>query len=240
MIRGVVGCLVGGALLGALAASGQSSIGDVRTGDTRIGDIRTGDMTQSANTHVYVGRDDSRPGRTGPGRAGLSLHGAFIPKFSATVETDWGNEDIDMKRAMAGGASLIFKLGEVGRFELGADYIPLKLDQDMGGDSIKIRLIPVTASLRLGIPAGDHFYLYGAGGVGYSFNEIRFEDLWGTEKETGGGLALFAGGGAEVALNHHISLRAEVRQFWHKWDFDEDVDIKLNHLQTRASIIFWL
>ncbi len=226
----VIGCMVGAAVLGAFTASGQSSIGDVRTGDTRIGDIRTGDMTQTAHTHVYVGRDDGRSGRRGGG-AGISFHGIFIPKFSATLRERGFSEDVDISRAIAGGASFMFKLGEAGRLELGGDYIPLKLDED---SSVKLRLIPATASLRFGIPIGDSLFFYGAGGGGYSFNELRV----GGEKETGGGLVIFAGGGLEVALGSHVSLRGEARKFWHKWDV-EGVDVELDHIQARASMIFW-
>ncbi len=234
-----IGCIIAGTtLLSAFMAMGQSTIGDVRTGDTYIGDIRTGDMTQSAHTQTHVGRHDRRSGGW-PGmradRSGLSLHGAFIPKFTAKTRGGGVSEDVDMRRALAGGAAFVFKISEVGRLDLGADYIPLKFDED---SSVKLRMIPVTASFRLGIPVGNSLFFYGAGGGGYSFNELRVPG----EKDSGGGAILFAGGGLEAALGRDVSLRGEVRHIWHKQQFGTGAtsfDLELNHVQARTAIVFW-
>gem|GEM_PF-528476 len=217
------------AMLG-MSAYGQDTRQDIRTGDVSIGDIRTGDIAH--HTHVHVPRYDEKGYRT-RGRVGLALHGIFIPKFSAEVQPDGGGSfDFDMARVLGGGAAFIFPLGEVGRFDIGADYLPMKWDED---SSVKIRMIPVYVALRFGIPLTDTVFIYGGGGGGYSFNEYRGPGF----SERGDDFVYFACGGVEVLLTNEIGLRAEGRKYWHKYEVVDDVDLKLDHFQVRAGIVFW-
>lgn len=198
---------------------------------TRTGDIRTGDIRQE--THVHVSPYNGRPARTS--QVGLSAHFLFAPKFTARESWPEGSWDLDMDSSFGGGGAFVFKLGDIARFDLGGDFQQVKLTDSR---NIKVRMVPVTAALRLGVPIANVLYLYGGGGVGWSFNTFK-----GTAIDLDDGLIYFACGGGEVSLSDQIALRAEFRYNWHKPDLDDgsgdDGDLQLNHSQLRGGLVFY-
>lgn len=219
-----------------MPALGDQTGGDRRPGDTTIGDIRTGDISHHTHIHMDAPARDRRAYYAG-GRVGLALHGIFVPGFSGKMrDLTWGGVgdlDMDFDRTFGGGASLVFPLGELGRFDIGADFLPHKWKED---SRLKIRMIPVTAAFRLGVPLGDILFLYGGGGGGYSFNEFKVPGF----SESGGDFIYFACGGVEIQLSPEISLRGEGRYYWHEYDAFEDLaSVKLDHFQMRTGMVFW-
>ncbi len=173
-------------------------------------------------------------------QVGLEIHGLYAFNFDAEI----GGVEIEPDDVFGGGASVVFKLGRVGRIDLGGDYLRTTVGGAVSND---VTLIPVTAALRLGVPIKEALFLYVGGGAGWSFNDIdsRFVKL----KD---GLVYFGCGGIEVNLGAAVALRGEFRYLWHNPDiefrageiglteqFGRSTDFQLDHMQARAGLVFW-
>lgn len=225
-----------------MSAYGQEPRGDIRTGDTTIGDIRTGDISHQTHVHVTTPPDRyGRPGMYGRGQIGLALGGAYVPSFSGELRVLGQRvDDVDFAQVFGGGGALVFLIGEMGRIDIGADYLPMKLRDD---SRVKIQMIPVTASIRLGAPVTDALFIYGGGGGGYSFDRFKapadpeFGDP--AVSESGGDIVYFACGGVEIRFTNELGLRGEGRYYWHKYEIFDDIEVVLNHFQARVGVTLW-
>jgi hypothetical protein len=165
-------------------------------------------------------------------QVGLDLHGLYAFEFS--------DDDVsELDGAFGGGAALVFCLGDVVKLDLGGDYYKPKF-KDFSGE--KFQFIPITGTLRVGIPIEDTAYLYVGGGAGYSFNEYTGEDDDWIELEDC--FTYHACGGAELLFNENIGIRGEFRYIWMKPDVKEKIfgskeEIKLDHMQVRGGLVFY-
>jgi len=164
---------------------------------------------------------------------GLELHGLYA--FGFNDEIKYGSHADD---TFGGGASFVFCLGENVKLDLGGDYF--KPEAKNNSDQ-KAQLIPVTGTLRVGVPL-EMVYLYAGGGAGYSFNEydgpgddvLELEDCF----------TYHACGGGEFMFNENIGLRGEFRYVWLKSEWKEKssgdkIDVKFDHMQVRAGLMFY-
>ncbi len=90
-------------------------------------------------------------------QVGLDLHGLYA--FNFNDDDDGFNGD----NTFGGGASLVFCLGEIVKLDLGGDYL---LPENKDDSDVKAQLIPVTGTLRIGVPVDDIAYIYVGGGGG--------------------------------------------------------------------------
>ncbi|MDP8236153.1 MAG: outer membrane beta-barrel protein [Candidatus Erginobacter occultus] len=161
-------------------------------------------------------------------QVGLDLHGIYAFEFS--------DDDIaELDGAFGGGASLVFCLGDFVKLDLGGDWYKPEF-KDFS--DVKIELIPVTGTLRIGIPIEDVAFIYGGGGAGYTF--INWDQTGVDSDVLDGSVTYHACGGAEILFNESIGIRAEFRYIWLKPEWKDSNDkVELNHMQARGGLVLY-
>ncbi len=161
-------------------------------------------------------------------QVGIDLHGLYGFNFN--------DDDIpELDGTFGGGASLVFKLGDYVRLDLGGDYYKPEFKD---ASDVKIELIPVTGTLRVGIPIEDVAFIYGGGGGGYTF--INYDQTGASSDLIDDSVTYHACGGAEILFNESIGIRAEYRYIWLKPEIkDTSTKIKMDHMQVRGGLIFY-
>ncbi len=168
-------------------------------------------------------------------QVGLDLHGLYA--FNFNDDDDGFNGD----DTFGGGASLVFCLGDIVKLDLGGDYL---LPENEDDSDVKAQLIPVTATLRIGVPIEEVAYLYVGGGGGYSFNDWDLkggdDDLFDLEDC----FTYHACGGAELLFSPNIGIRAEFRYIWLKPESKfkptgTKTDVKFDHMQARGGLVLY-
>jgi len=161
-------------------------------------------------------------------QVGIDLHGLYAFEFS--------DDDIpELEGAFGGGASLVFCLGEYVKLDLGGDYYKPEFKDNK---DISIELIPVTGTLRVGVPIEDVAYIYGGGGAGYTF--INWDQTGVDDDVLDGSVTYHACGGAEFLFNENIGIRAEYRYIWLKPEIkDTSTKVEMNHMQVRGGLVFY-
>ena len=165
-------------------------------------------------------------GTAATAQVGLDLHGlyAFDDNDSAELDGTFG-----------GGASLVFRLGDYVRLDLGGDYYKPKFK---GSHDAKLEFIPVTGTLRIGIPIGNVAFLYGGGGAGYTF--INWDEPGHVRDILKDSVTFHACGGVEILFNENFGIRAEYRYVWLKPEEKYGSDkVRLDHMQARGGLIFY-
>lgn len=165
---------------------------------------------------------------------GIEVHGLYAFNFD---RQRLGGFELEPDAAFGGGATLVICPHPNFKLDLGADYLKPEGKGDQAGNYIQ--LIPVTAGVRAGVNLSLVF-LYGGGGIGYSFNELDLKMLKGLEIEDG--LIYFACGGAELALSGHFSIRSEFRYNWLEPELksrSEKADWSLDHMEGRVGMAFY-
>lgn len=179
---------------------------------------------------------------------GFDLHGIYAFSFDGD-SGDFGQADFS--DVAGGGAAFFFAFIPAIRIEFGADWIETK-DKDLDNSHLKIS--PLTAAFRAGLPLDDLF-LYAGGGLGYAICRLntagdadRYLAARGIyELNIDNDIIYFAMVGAEITLSEHIGVRAEYRYNWLrtklKYDDylgnDEKENINLDHQQVRAGLVVY-
>lgn len=169
-------------------------------------------------------------GTAASAQVGIDLHGIYAFEFS--------DDDIaELDGAFGGGASLVFKLGDFVRLDLGGDYYKPEFKDN---SDIKIEMIPVAGTLRVGIPIEEVAFIYAGGGAGYCFNKLDVKGDDDAEDAIEDSVTFHACGGAELLFNENIGIRGEFRYIWLKPELkDSDDKVELNHMQVRGGLIFY-
>ncbi len=167
-------------------------------------------------------------GTVASAQVGLDLHGIYAFEFS-------DDDMAELDGAFGGGASLVFKLGDFVRLDLGGDWY--KPEVKDFSDS-KIEYIPVTGTLRVGVPIEEVAFIYGGGGAGYTF--INVDEPGTPDDLIDDSMTYHACGGAEILFNENIGVRAEYRYIWLKPEIkDTSTKVEMNHMQVRGGLIFY-
>ncbi len=167
-------------------------------------------------------------GTAATAQVGLDLHGLYAFNFN--------DDDIaELDGTFGGGASLVFCLGDFVKLDLGADYYKPKF-KDFS--DVKVELIPVAGTLRVGLPIEDVAFIYGGGGAGYTF--INWDEKGVSSDVLDGSVSYHACGGAEILFNESIGIRAEFRYIWLKPEVkNTDTKVKLDHMQVRGGLVLY-
>jgi len=179
---------------------------------------------------------------------GFDLHGIYAFDFDGDAG-DFGQADFS--DGAGGGGTFFFAFIPAIRIEFGADWIETK-NKDLDDSPLKIS--PLTAAFRAGLPLEDLF-LYAGGGLGYAICQL---DTTGDADRSlaargvydlniDNDIIYFAMIGAEITLSEHIGLRAEYRYNWlrTKLKYDDylgndgEEDINLDHQQVRAGMVVY-
>ncbi len=141
----------------------------------------------------------------------------------------------ELDGTFGGGGSLVLCFGDFVKLDLGADYYKPELKNF---SSSKIEFIPVTGTLRIGIPVDDVAFIYGGGGAGYTFIDV---DEPGTPHDLfDDSMTYHVCGGAELLFNENIGIRAEYRYIWLESEIkNTSTDIKMDHMQVRGGLVFY-
>lgn len=175
---------------------------------------------------------------------GVALDGLYAFEFDGDLEIGKSEPD----GVFGGGLALICALSRNVKLDLGLDYFePDIKDTEMDN----IRLIPVTVGVRVGGNL-DPVFLYGGGGIGYSFNEYAGQQRGEGELHNylDDSMIYFACAGAELSLSELFVIRSEFRYNWLKPElgFEEwgdsgpgmrtvkKEDWKLDHMQFRLGL----
>ena len=159
---------------------------------------------------------------------GFEFHG--LTAFGVDGDAGrFGEKDFDV--TLGFGASFVVALNEYVKLDFGGDYYALE-ENDSKKD---LAVIPLCAAIRIGGNL-DLVYVYGGGGIGYSFNDY---DLPGWELDDS--MIYFLCAGVEFGLNETLALRGELRYNWLKPELKSEAtgesdDWNLNHMQFRLGL----
>lgn len=166
-------------------------------------------------------------------QVGLEVHGLYAFSFDDNSGA-WEGDP-----TFGGGASVVYKLGDLVRFDLGFDYLR---PQETDNSNSKAQLIPVTGTVRVGAPIEDMAFLYFGGGLGYSFNS--WDGPASGDFDLKNCFTYHACLGGELFFNENLGLRAEFRYVWLDTESEfkassQKNDVKFNHIQVRGGLIYY-
>jgi outer membrane protein W len=166
---------------------------------------------------------------------GLGVFGAY-----------WDTDDMD--DAFGGGARLKLEIVPNIAIEVRGTYFP-EFSREDNAFKYTVAAIPVEGALTVSFPMNDQFSLYVGGGGGYyMFNDGELKvKLTGdkVDADPDDEFGFFALGGAEFAISGNVSLFAEAKYTWLKFDkievsghsMDLGEDVKLDGFGANAGLM---
>jgi opacity protein-like surface antigen len=182
-----------------------------------------------------------------PQRASTPLYVAFrggLYQPRGEDEGDIFNNGIDLGAAFGVHVHPNVALeGGIGYYRASSDRVTISDGIDTLSAKLSLSAIPITASVRFGLPVGAVTFSALAG-IGIHMAELEAEvesgDLSGSASESDTAFGLHLGGGVAVKVSERASVGAELRYSFAEATFADELDVKLDGLQLGAVLAFRL